>query len=70
MLQFALRWLEFCGGPREEIFVEFGISEHEFFRRLHVLLVNRVELVPAARERLLTLCKTRGRGLNSPAIQP
>lgn len=34
MVDFARRWYPYGGGTAEDILVEFGIGEHEYFRRL------------------------------------
>lgn len=34
MLDFARRWYPYGGGTAEDILVEFGIGEREYFRRL------------------------------------
>jgi hypothetical protein len=33
MIEFIRRWHRFGGGPARDIFAEFGLAEHEFFRR-------------------------------------
>lgn len=38
LLDFALRWYPYGGGTAEDILVEFGISEHEYFRRLSLII--------------------------------
>ena len=38
MLEFIRRWHRFGGGSARDIFVEFGLAEHEFFRRTLELL--------------------------------
>jgi hypothetical protein len=38
MVNFALRWLPYGGGPAEDIIVEFGLSSREFFTRLDAVL--------------------------------
>jgi len=38
MIQFIRRWHRFGGGSARDIFVEFGLAEHEFFRRTLELL--------------------------------
>lgn len=38
ILGFARRWYLFGGGSAEDILVEFGITEHEYFRRLGAVL--------------------------------
>lgn len=34
ILDFAQRWYPYGGGTAEDLLVEFGIDEHEYFRRL------------------------------------
>ena len=38
MIEFIRRWHRFGGGSARDIFVEFGLAEHEFFRRTLELL--------------------------------
>jgi len=40
MIEFIRRWHRFGGGPARDIF-EFGLAEHEFFRRTLELLQTR-----------------------------
>ncbi len=41
MIEFIRRWHRFGGGSARDIFVEFGLAEHEFFRRTLELLQTR-----------------------------
>jgi hypothetical protein len=45
MLGFAQRWNAYGGGDVEDIMVEFGISETEYFTRLQHILADAPELV-------------------------
>jgi hypothetical protein len=38
MIEFIRRWHRFGGGSARDIFAEFGLAEHEFFRRILGLL--------------------------------
>ena len=38
MIEFIRLWHRFGGGPARDIFAEFGLAEHEFFRRTLGLL--------------------------------
>jgi hypothetical protein len=38
MIEFIRRWHRFGGGFARDIFVEFGLAEHEFFSRTLALL--------------------------------
>ncbi|ORM33444.1 DUF3263 domain-containing protein [Williamsia sp. 1135] len=38
ILDFARRWYPYGGGTAEDILVEFGIAEREYFRRLSDIL--------------------------------
>lgn len=38
MIDFALLWRQWGGGPAEEIFLKFGVVSSEYFRRLESLL--------------------------------
>ncbi|MFW0789563.1 DUF3263 domain-containing protein [Gordonia sp. CPCC 205333] len=41
LIDFARRWAPYGGGSDEDILVQFGISEHEYFRRLREALTMR-----------------------------
>ena len=41
MIEFIRRWHRFGGGSARDIFAEFGLAEHEFFRRTLELLQTR-----------------------------
>jgi hypothetical protein len=38
MLEFIRRWHRFGGGPARDIYLQFGLAEHEFFGRTLELL--------------------------------
>lgn len=60
MLAFAIRWLPFGGGPKEDIFVEFGIHDHDFYSRLHDELVSDIhEVRTVHRKELLKHCRAK-----------
>lgn len=63
MLDFALRWLPYGGGHAGDILVHFGLTEHEFFSRLHNLLVvnspTQLKLDPQDAFELISLCADR-----------
>lgn len=40
ILAFARRWYPYGGGTPEDILVEFGIDEREYFRRLQEILAD------------------------------
>jgi hypothetical protein len=42
MIDFIQRWHRFGGGSARDIFVEFGLPEHEFFRRTLELIQARL----------------------------
>jgi hypothetical protein len=42
MIDFIRSWHRFGGGSARDIFVEFGLPEHEFFRRTLELLQTRL----------------------------
>jgi hypothetical protein len=42
MIDFIRRWHRFGGGSARDILVEFGLPEHEFFRRTLELLQTRL----------------------------
>ncbi|KXX59930.1 DUF3263 domain-containing protein [Rhodococcus sp. ACS1] len=61
LLAFAVKWRHWGGGSRSDIFVEFGISPDQYFRRLARILdgVKARELAPDVREELRTICRAR-----------
>ena len=60
MLDFALRWVDFGGGPAEDIFVEFGVSDKVFYQRVGSLISQRRVLESdSLRENLLQVCRGR-----------
>ena len=61
ILAFATRWRHWGGGTRSDIFVEFGISPEEYFRRLARILdsVMARELPLEVREDLWRICRDR-----------
>lgn len=61
MLRFAMRWLPFGGGSEVDIFIEFGVTGSEFYRRLAVILRRRstTELAPLEHRRLSEICAAR-----------
>ncbi|RRQ25292.1 hypothetical protein DK926_24250 [Rhodococcus sp. Eu-32] len=62
IIDFALRWLPYGGGPAEDIVVGFGISPREFFARLDTLLrgpARPPHLDRAAVAALLRMCSRR-----------
>lgn len=72
MLEFAVKWRHWNGGPDEDIFVVFGIPPEEYFHRLRRLLTKHrwnqldprvlVELVRICDDRLRTVdIRTAGR---------
>ncbi|MDO8942359.1 MAG: hypothetical protein Q7U75_04200 [Desulfobacterales bacterium] len=38
MVKFVISWRYYGGGPPGQIFEEFGLAEHEFFRRVFLLI--------------------------------
>lgn len=62
MVEFAIRWLPFGGGPRGEIFLEFGLSERGYYERLLTLVTHQSAtkaLGTADAESLIDLCTVR-----------
>ena len=60
LLTFALKWRHWNGGPAEDIFVEFGITPTQFFRRLRRNLTNGLyELPPQIVDQLEDICDLR-----------
>ncbi|MBM7241596.1 DUF3263 domain-containing protein [Rhodococcus fascians] len=62
MLQFALQWMPYGGGDREDIMVAFGIPPETYFGRLRHLLADPDQLAGLdARtvDALLRVCRGR-----------
>ncbi|MDI9893162.1 DUF3263 domain-containing protein [Rhodococcus sp. IEGM 1381] len=58
--RFARRWVDFGGGPDEEIFVTFGITPVTYFERLSTLLGKEPERFEERLfEQLQQLCRYR-----------
>ena len=61
MVAFAVKWRHWNGGPDEDIWVTFGITPENYFRRLRGLLTehrwNRLE--PHILEQLVRICDER-----------
>lgn len=66
MITFAVRWRHWGGGPGEDIFVEFGLSQREYFMKLLSLLEFNIgvaaDLAPAVRGEIVQICHDRLRG--------
>ncbi|WP_433521402.1 hypothetical protein ACQPZ2_29225 [Nocardia pseudovaccinii] len=62
ILDFGVRWHPYGGGHPGRIFIEFGIDEGEYFRRL-LRLVNppdaRFELTETDRAKIRSVCEAR-----------
>jgi hypothetical protein len=63
MITFAKKWRHRGGGSGEDILVEFGLSQAEYFRQLQILLNERIgaaaALSPDLRCELRSICRTR-----------
>lgn len=61
MIAHALKWRPWNGGPEEDIFVEFGMSATQYFRRVRQLLLgpSRSDLDPAVIAELIAVCDRR-----------
>lgn len=62
MVRFAMDWLEYGGGAAGQIFEEFGLAEHEFFRRVFLLIKTptaRVLLGQVVAQQLTRMCLSR-----------
>lgn len=71
MLEFAIRWLPFGGGPRGEIFLEFGISERTYYDRLLTLVTHQSTVRTqgaAVVESLIELCTARLTGMSGRSL--
>ncbi|SNT36547.1 hypothetical protein SAMN05421642_11597 [Rhodococcoides kyotonense] len=61
MMDFVLPWLDFGGGPSEEIFIRFGVGERVFFERLHSFASDNSFTGPEnIRLKVLDVCRRRG----------
>lgn len=71
MVAFAVRWAPFGGGPSDDIFVTFGVSERVFFQRLHRILADdpRPGLDEVMWRRLRQVCTQRLTNID-PARRP
>ncbi|OZC57157.1 hypothetical protein CH289_04545 [Rhodococcus sp. RS1C4] len=61
ILDFALKWLPWGGGPDEDIMVEFGLSTVQFYSRLQALLDSSTRapnLDKTVVDELYRLCNT------------
>ena len=58
MIEFALLWRQWGGGPSEEILIKFGLVSSQYFERLESLLL-RINLAPETSEELLRICQHR-----------
>ncbi|RZL78928.1 MAG: DUF3263 domain-containing protein [Rhodococcus sp. (in: high G+C Gram-positive bacteria)] len=63
MLTFARKWRHWGGGSGEDILVEFGLSQREYFRKLLVLVDQRIgaaaDLPHPIRQQLTHICHSR-----------
>lgn len=60
VLQFALKWIGFGGGQRDEIFETFGCSENQYFTQLQDLLrANELDVGEPTRRHLMSICSRR-----------
>ncbi|NTY63999.1 hypothetical protein [Mycolicibacterium sphagni] len=62
MVRFAIDWREYGGGAAGQIFEEFGLAEHEFFRRVFLLIKTptaRVVLGQILAQQLTRMCLSR-----------
>lgn len=72
MVTFARKRRHRGGGSGEDILVEFGLSQSEYFRQLQSLLRQRIgaaaELPEDLREELTAICRQRLGRLPVPAV--
>ena len=60
LVGFAISWLPYGGGSAEDIFLEFGLTEHAYFERLLTLLKDGdLRVSEAARHGLGSVCVRR-----------
>jgi hypothetical protein len=61
MLEHAMKWRHWNGGPDEDIFVAFGIPSQQYFHRVRRILTGsgRGNLDPAVVAELMAVCNRR-----------
>ncbi|WP_016692330.1 DUF3263 domain-containing protein [Rhodococcus rhodochrous] len=61
MIDFAVKWRHWNGGPDEDIWVTFGITPENYFHRLRGLLTKHRwnQLEPHILEQLVRICDER-----------
>jgi hypothetical protein len=61
MLEHAIKWRHWNGGPDEDIFVEFGISAPQYFQRIRRILTGsgRAAVDAAVVAELMDVCNRR-----------
>lgn len=60
MVDFAVRWLQWNGGPDTEIFIRFGIGSDEYYQRLTTAIENDSRLLSTC-VRTCGVCAVRSR---------
>lgn len=71
IIAFARSWAPWGGGSSEDILVEFGLREAEYFERLRLALARpgaTASLKPAQLEQLSNICAVRSAGQACPDI--
>ncbi|WP_142391469.1 hypothetical protein [Mycobacterium sp. ENV421] len=69
MVEFVIRWSQYGGGSAADIFVEFGLSEIEFFRRVLALIEAAsfcLDVDRGVHQRIRRVCMARLGGWSSP----
>lgn len=61
IMAFALKWRHWGGGPAGDIFIEFGLTPVQYFRRLEAFLnAGAANHLPAdIAQQLRTICRGR-----------
>lgn len=62
LVQLAVTWTPYGGPPAEDIFVGFGLTESQYFRRLQLVLLHTrlgSQVESALWQRVLTMCERR-----------
>lgn len=73
MVRFAINWRCYGGGPPGQIFEEFGLPEHEFFRRILLLVrapTSSLALGRPLTEQLVQTCLSRLRRCRLRSSKP
>lgn len=68
LIAFARVWSHYGGGSAEDIFVEFGLTENEYFTRLDKVLRKRSPDISLAADELARIKRVCGARLHGHAV--